>query len=133
MIKFNFFWKGSRISFSSTIYIWFFKKKFFFMLYSINSLSFIVWLHKLFKILETMHILTICFPPVIETINRSRHWRCCVKKDVLRNFTKFTGKHLYQSLFFNRPATLLKKKLWHRCFPEFCETSKSIFFTEHLW
>ena len=44
------------------------------------------------------------------------------KKLVLRNFTKFTGKHLYQSLFFNkvvslRPATLLKKKLWHRCFP----------------
>ena len=41
------------------------------------------------------------------------------KKDVLRNFTKFTGKHLCQSLFFNkvRPATLLKKRLWHRCCP----------------
>ena len=44
------------------------------------------------------------------------------KKGVLRNFTKFTGKHLRQSLFFNnvaglRPATLLKKRLWHRCFP----------------
>ena len=26
--------------------------------------------------------------------------------------TKFTGKHLCQSLF----ATLLKKRLWHRCF-----------------
>ena len=37
------------------------------------------------------------------------------KKGVLRNFTKFTGKHMCQSLFFNkvaglRPATLLKKK-----------------------
>ena len=36
------------------------------------------------------------------------------KKGVLRNFAKFTGKHLCQSLFFNkvaglRPATLLKK------------------------
>ena len=44
------------------------------------------------------------------------------KKGVLRNFTKFTGKHLCQSLSFNkvadlRPATLLKKRLWHRCFP----------------
>ena len=44
------------------------------------------------------------------------------KKGVLRNFTKFTGKHLYQSLFFNRvadlgPAALLKKGLLHRCFP----------------
>ena len=45
-----------------------------------------------------------------------------MKKGVLRNFAKFTGKHLCQSLYFNkvaglRPATLLKKKLWHRCFP----------------
>ena len=44
------------------------------------------------------------------------------KEGVLRNFTKFKGKHLCQSLFFNkvadlRPATLLKKRLWHRCFP----------------
>ena len=43
------------------------------------------------------------------------------KKGVLRNFAKFTGKHLCQGLFFNkvaglRPATLLKKRLWHRCF-----------------
>ena len=53
---------------------------------------------------------------------RSSHQRCSMKKGVLRNFTKFTGKHLCQSLFFNkvaalRPATLLKKRLWHRCFP----------------
>ena len=38
------------------------------------------------------------------------------KIGVLRNFAKFTGKHLCQSLFFNkvvglRPATLLKRKL----------------------
>ena len=44
------------------------------------------------------------------------------KKGVLRNFTKFIGKHLCQSLFFNKvvrlkPATLLKKRPWHRCFP----------------
>ena len=45
-----------------------------------------------------------------------------VRKDVLRNFAKFTGKQLCQSLFFNkvpglRPATLLKKRRWHMCFP----------------
>ena len=28
------------------------------------------------------------------------------KKGVLRNFAKFTGKHLYQSLFFNKVAGL---------------------------
>ena len=37
---------------------------------------------------------------------------------VLRNFAKFTGKHLWQSVFFNKVAglttTLLKKRLWHR-------------------
>ena len=37
-----------------------------------------------------------------------------MRKGVLRNFAKFTGKHLCQSLFFNkvanlRPTTLLKK------------------------
>ena len=45
-----------------------------------------------------------------------------VRKGVLRNFAKFTGKHLWQSLFFNkvaglRLAALLKKRLWHRYFP----------------
>ena len=33
---------------------------------------------------------------------RSSHQRCSVKKGVLTNFAKFTGKHLCQSLFFNR-------------------------------
>ena len=44
------------------------------------------------------------------------------KKGALKNFTKFTGKHLCQSLFFNkiaglRRATLLNTILWHRYFP----------------
>ena len=30
--------------------------------------------------------------------------RCSVNKGVLRNFAKFTGKHLPQSLFFNKVA-----------------------------
>ena len=52
---------------------------------------------------------------------RSSHQKCSVRKDVLRNFTNFTAKHLCQSLFVNKaagltPATLLKKRLWHRCF-----------------
>ena len=31
-----------------------------------------------------------------------------------------------------RPTTLLEKRLWHRCFPKFCDIFKSTFFTEHL-
>ena len=53
---------------------------------------------------------------------RSSHQRCSVRKGVLRNFTKFIGKHLCQSLIFNkvgglRPTALLKKRLRHRYFP----------------
>ena len=36
--------------------------------------------------------------------SRSSHRRCSVRKDVLKNFAKFTGKHLCQSLFFNEVA-----------------------------
>ena len=61
------------------------------------------------------------------------------KKGVLRNFTKFKGKHLCQSLFFNkvtglRPATLLKERLWHKSFPvNFVKFLKTPFLTKHLW
>ena len=53
---------------------------------------------------------------------RSSHQRCSFKKVFLKNFTKFSGKHLCWSLFFNkvsgmRPATLLKKRLQQSCFP----------------
>ena len=65
-------------------------------------------------------------------IYRSNHQRCSIEKGgVLRNFTKITRKRLCQSLFFNKvgAATLLKKRLWHRCFfCEFCEISKNTFF-----
>ena len=61
------------------------------------------------------------------------------QKSVIRNFTKFTEKHLCQSLFFHkvaglRPATLLKKRLWHRCFPvNFVKFLRKTFSKEHLW
>ena len=35
---------------------------------------------------------------------RSSHQRCSIKKGVLRNFAKSTGKHLCQSLFFSKVA-----------------------------
>ena len=44
------------------------------------------------------------------------------KKLFFKSFAKFTEKILCQGLFFNkvtglRPANLLKKRIWHRCFP----------------
>ena len=65
--------------------------------------------------------------------------RVSCKKDVLKNFTKFPGKDLCVSLFFNkvavlRPGTLLKKSLWYRCFPvNFAKFLITHFLTEHLW
>ena len=40
--------------------------------------------------------------------NRSSHRRCSVREGVLRNFAKFPGKYLCQSLFFNKVAGLRK-------------------------
>ena len=79
---------------------------------------------------------------------RSSHGCCSVKKGIVRNFANFTGKHLCQSLFFNKvagltPATLLKKSLKAFNFIkketlaqvlsfEFCKISKNSFSIEHL-
>ena len=38
--------------------------------------------------------------------HRSSQQRCSMKKVVLRNFEKFTGKHLCQSLLFYKVASL---------------------------
>ena len=72
------------------------------------------------------------------TYTSSRPEVSCMK-GVLRNFAKFTGKHLCQILFFNkvpglRPVTLLKKRLWHRCFPDsFGKFLRTPFIIEHPW
>ena len=58
------------------------------------------------------------------------------EKSVLRIFTQSTGKHLCQSLFFNKVAGLnfIKKETLAQVFScEFCEISKNTFFIEHLW
>ena len=51
-------------------------------------------------------------------------------------FKKFTGKHLCQSLFFNKivkACNLIKKETLAQVFScSFCEISKNTFSTEHL-
>ena len=69
---------------------------------------------------------------------RSRRPEVFCKKGVLKNFTKFTGKQLCQSLFFNKvaglkPAILLKKRLWNRCFPvNFVKFLRTHLFTDYF-
>ena len=82
--------------------------------------------------------------------NRNSPLRCSIEKGVLENFAKFTGKHLYQSLFLNEVAGLvlanllkkrllglrfyLKHKLMHRLSPvNFAKFSRAPFSTEHIW
>ena len=69
---------------------------------------------------------------------RSRSLEVFCRKGALRNFEKFTGKHLCQSLLFNKVAglrtvTLLKKRFWYRCFPvNFSKFLKRPSITEYL-
>ena len=62
------------------------------------------------KVLENTFVLKDFFSIFLSRHLRSSHQRCSMKKCVLRNFAKFTRKHLCH-------ATLLKERLWHRCFP----------------
>ena len=65
--------------------------------------------------------------------SRSSHGRCSVGEGVLRNYAKFTGNTCARLSFFNkvagrRPETLLKKRVWHRCFPlNFAKFSRTSF------
>ena len=57
------------------------------------------------------------------------------KSGVRKNLLKFIGKHLCQSLLFDKVAgLLLKKRLWERCFSvSFAKLLRMLFFAEHLW
>ena len=69
---------------------------------------------------------------------RSSHPEVFYRKGALRNFAKFTGKHLSQSLFFTKicrseACNFIKNETLAQTFScEFCEISKNTFFTEHL-
>ena len=88
-----------------------------------NSAMFPIVFYKLFNANSTVFLFV-----------RSSRPEVFCKKGVLRNFAKFTRKHLCQSLLFDkvtglRLETLLKKRLSHRNFEEFLRTP---FLTEHL-
>ena len=66
----------------------------------------------LIRLCCSMYICSLVYRFYILANFRSSRPEVVYQKGVLRNFTKFLGKHQRQ-----RPATLLKKRLWHRCFP----------------
>ena len=63
-----------------------------------------------------------CFWVVQKPLNYRQSCTEAATGDGLITFAKFTGKNLTQSFFFNkvaglRLATILKERLWYRCFP----------------
>ena len=83
---------------------------------------------------------------IIHITCRGSHRRCSVKKSILKNSTKLTGKHLCWNFFFNKVAGLITKwsntikqqslqtsTVQHRCFPlNFVKFLRTRFFKEHL-
>ena len=65
------------------------------------------------------------------TMFRNSRPQVFYKKGALRNFAKFTRKHLWQSL--KAYNFIIKETLAQVFFCEFCEISKNTSFTEHLW
>ena len=66
---------------------------------------------------------------------RGNHSGVFCKKGVLKNFAKFTGKHLRQRLFFNKVAggtcNFIKRETLSQVFScKFCKIFKNTFFTE---
>ena len=61
---------------------------------------------------------------------RRSHPDMFCKKGILKNFAKFTGKHMPES-FFNKTTAvslLLKNRIWRRCFPvNFANFSRPLF------
>ena len=67
--------------------------------------------------------------------NRSSCPGVFCKKGILKNFTKFTGKHLCQSLFLIKLQALGPdiRRPWQRCFPvNFAKFLRTPFLTKHL-
>ena len=56
--------------------------------------------HRCFPVKVTKFLITF----ILKKSPRSSHRRCSVTKGVLRNFAKFPGEDLCQSLFFNKVA-----------------------------
>ena len=75
----------------------------------------------------------ICFPfrhilcyLLYNFTDRNSHQWCSIIKGVLRNFAKFKGKHLCQSLFFNKVSELQPCNFIKR------ETLAQVFFPVHI-
>ena len=72
------------------------------------------------------------------SVSQNIHRMCSIKNDIIKNFSKFTGKYLRLSLFFNKvgglsPVIFIKKETLTQVFScEFRKIFINTFFKEHL-
>ena len=85
----------------------------------------IKWLYIIPEIITKLHVSLSSFLPCVCGKNSSSRPEVFSKKSVLKNFAKFTGKHLYQSLFLIK----LQASAFSANFAKFLRTA---FLTEQL-
>ena len=107
----------------------------------VNACNFIknwIW-HSCFPVTSTKFLRKTFFKEHLRLGERAVVQRCSVKKVFLEISQNLQENTCARVSFFNedaglRPATLFKKRLWHRCFPvDFVKFLRTPFFIEHLW
>ena len=74
--------------------------------------------------------LQVFFQAISPSVQEAVAQTCSVKKE----FLEISQNSQENTCARVSPATLLKKRLWHRCFPvNFVKFIRASFFTEHLW
>ena len=100
-----------------------------------HNCIFISWFVHVKRRRNKIHEIYFKFDDIMFRVIEAVTQRCSVRKGVLRNFAKFTGKPQFQSLFFNEVADhLIKRETLAKVFScEFCEVSNNTFsYRTHL-
>ena len=101
--------------------------------------SLIAYVEIFWRIYQNLHICICTDPHVSKGIDRTSRPKVFCKKDILRNFEKFTGNHLRQRFFFliklqAEICNFLKKGTLAQVLPvDFAKFLKAPFLTEHPW
>ena len=98
-------------------------------MFTVTSIYVVSYLHLLHNIYKSFTIMNSSFQIFLKLgysqklFNhfQKQHRRCSIKKDILKHFVIFTGKHLRMGLFFNKFAghqacNFIKKRLQHSYF-----------------